>query len=66
MKNLIKAAFATAVRDQITTGIAAVEQLAVSGNLRALTADERQKYGSINEINKLLVSPGLPHHHPAA
>lgn len=56
MKNIIKSSFDITQRGAITSSLAALEQLIAAGNLRALTAEERGKYGAINEQNKLLVN----------
>jgi hypothetical protein len=56
MKDLIKSTLDSTQRAGITTGLTALEQLVAAGNLAALTAEQRSKYGAINEQNKLLVN----------
>lgn len=56
MKNIIKSSFDPAQRAAIITSLSALEQLVAAGSLRALTPEERKKYGAINEQNKLLVN----------
>jgi hypothetical protein len=55
MKNLIKTQLTAADWDKIDEGIQMIEN-ALEGKTVALTEEERVKYGSINEQNKLLVN----------
>ncbi|CAN5441978.1 hypothetical protein BH10ACI1_BH10ACI1_34550 [soil metagenome] len=55
MKNLIKTQFTETERDNIRRLLEQLET-AVAGKLSALTEEERVRYGSINEQNKLLVN----------
>ena len=55
MKNIIKAQFTENQRTSIKDLVSQLEA-AVAGKLSALTEEERSKYGSINEQNKLLVN----------
>ncbi|HMS41547.1 MAG TPA: hypothetical protein PKE69_15045, partial [Pyrinomonadaceae bacterium] len=55
MKNLIKTQFTQAERETIGNLMEQLET-AVAGKLTALTEEERIRYGSVNEQNKLLVN----------
>jgi len=55
MNNLIETQFTKAEQDAIDALIAQLEA-AFEGKLTALTEEERVRYGSINEQNKLLVN----------
>lgn len=55
MKNIIKTQFTKQERDAIKDLVAQLET-AVAGKLSALTEEERSRYGSVNEQNKLLVN----------
>ena len=55
MKNIIEDEFTQADRDKILGLIAELEDK-MAGKVRALTEEERVRYGSINEQNKLLVN----------
>ena len=55
MKNIIKTQFTPAERTAIKDLVAQLEA-AVAGKLSALTEEERSRYGSVNEQNKLLVN----------
>jgi hypothetical protein len=55
MKNLIETQLTAADWDKIDQGIELIEG-ALEGKTVALTEEERVKYGSINEQNKLLVN----------
>lgn len=55
MKNIIKTQFTKQERDTIKDLVAQLEA-AVAGKLSALTEEERSRYGSVNEQNKLLVN----------
>lgn len=55
MKNIISSKFTAAERQAITDLITQLEN-ALAGKLSALTEEERIRYGSINEQNKLLVN----------
>lgn len=55
MKNLIKTELNETSRGKINGFITSLEA-ELAGKLVALTEDERVKYGSINEQNKLLVN----------
>lgn len=58
MKNMIVTKLAAADKTAIDALITQLEA-ALAGNLTALTEEERVKYGSINEQNKLLVNKVL-------
>lgn len=55
MKNIIETLLTQSDRDKIDGFIAEIEAQ-VAGKLSALTEEERIRYGSINEQNKLLVN----------
>jgi len=55
MKNIIETQLTQSDRDHFDDLIGQVEAL-LAGKLSALTEEERVKYGSINEQNKLLVN----------
>jgi hypothetical protein len=55
MKNIIKTQLALPERTQISDLIAELEGV-LAGKLAALTEEERVRYGSVNEQNKLLVN----------
>lgn len=55
MKNMIQAHLTAAERTAID-GLIAQLEAALAGKLTALTEEERSRYGSINEQNKLLVN----------
>ena len=56
MKNIIRSAFNETARASITAAVATAEQLISAGNLAPLSPDERRRYGSVNEQNKLLIN----------
>ncbi len=56
MKNIIRSAFNETARTSITAAVASAEQLVSAGNLKPLSSDDRRKYGSVNEQNKLLIN----------
>jgi hypothetical protein len=55
MKNIIKTRLTQADRDEIDSHISQIEAI-LSGKLEGLSAEERSKFASINEQNKLLVN----------
>ena len=59
MKNIIQSAFNETARASIIDAVSTAEQLVAMGNLRPLSPDERRRYGSVNEQNKLLVNKVL-------
>lgn len=56
MKNIIRSAFNEAARASITAAVATAEQLVAAGKLNPLNPEERRRYGSVNEQNKLLIN----------
>lgn len=55
MKNIIQTKFDAATRDAVNKAIGDLET-AVAGKTGTLTEDERKRYGSVNEQNKLVVN----------
>ena len=55
MKNIIQTQMTAADRAKFDEGLALIES-SIEGKMSALTEDERSKYGSVNEQNKLLVN----------
>lgn len=55
MKNLIESKLTETIRNKIDQALTLLEE-AVQESLSALSAEERSKYGAINEQNKLLVN----------
>jgi hypothetical protein len=59
MKNIIQSAFNESARASIIAAVSTAEQLVATANLRPLSPEERRRYGSVNEQNKLLVNKVL-------
>lgn len=60
-ENLIDIHYSETQKTAATTALTALET-ALAANFRNLTTDERRKYGSINEQNKLIVNKALSFH----
>ena len=61
MKNIIESQITDADRDTINDALGALEA-ALAGKTGTLTPEERTRYGSINEQNKLIVNKARDYH----